>query len=606
MFTSPHPSELRGRPRFCLAAVALGWLLAAPAAAQSYGQWWWQASVQLEQHSTENLSDEVRLRRFSQQGLQLSGDLNGFIIDPLFGSFRVHVDLLLSELEGARFEGSDRFGGQVDVRLFPRGKYPLRFHVGRRAFDYTLPADGDPLSLARDADRQQQWGANVRATRGFLRGLEVGLDSLTTNFFDADARPTREDNQTLKWERSAGRVRHRLQIARRDQSLGLVDFDREHLSVFFDQQGALGEHWEWLFNASGIQQQITFNQLQRDVDDYRLFTKLYRPFRDRDRLEIDVDVDLTRSGFSGSAERYDLLARYRWQRRPGFQVAPFVRWAEQSSDSESLSSPRAGLSLVWTADKGSFDSVLTFTSSAGTVDRSGTSGSDESNVDASITASLGHGEIHRLRQQLDLTLSRNELTSRGETGSFGDPDLGLTRSVGGQDFARARLTLDRRVAQRSTSAWVEWTQLEARDALFGGGFTSDTLSATATRSGRRFTLSANAGETQVQREALPDQQIDFVVGLVSLRPWRSLNLQASYRQDAQRALFTPDVDSRSLEVRMSFRFALLELEGRFFEIEQMVAGGPLRTNRGFNWSIRRRLGGLLPIFSAPQRRGVIR
>ena len=60
------------------------------------------------------------------------------------------------------------------------------------------------------------------------------------------------------------------------------------------------------------------------------------------------------------------------------------------------------------------------------------------------------------------------------------------------------------------------------------------------------------------------------------------------------------------ELRLEVRIALLELELRAYETEQQLAGDPARMNRGLSWSIRRRFAGLLPIFSAPQRQGVIR
>lgn len=578
------------------------------ARAQSFGQWWWQASVQAEQRQTENLQDGAKLRSFSQTGLRLTAELNGFIIHPAVGSFRLGLDTLFSDYEDGRLAEAESLGGRFELSLLPRGKYPVRLFASSSEYDYTVPEGSDPLLiLIRDPARQDRWGGSVRVTRGALRGLQASAESLRTDYLDPDARQGRHDTQNLQWSRSNGANRHHFRLTRRRQIFGIQDVDRENFAAYLDEKGEFGDNWTWLLNGSSIQRTIRSNTVERDIDDYGLFGRLYRPYRERDRLEFSTEIDVTRLDQNDPAERYGIFVRYRRQQTERLQIGPFVRVVEQDLGNTAVSSSRAGVWVTWTDSRGGIDTVLTANSSYGTNDRSGIG---ENRSDSSFgfffAGSVSHGEVSRLRKQFELDLARNELSSRSQASTLDAQELDLVRAVGEQDLARARVTLTRRLDSRASAAWVEWTRLEARDALFSGDFRSDALTLTARRSTARLSIQANVGTTEVDRESLAGEEIRYVSASAGWRPIRGLDLQALYREDRTKSLLLPVLDGSLAEVRAIYRVGLLEVDARVFISERQVDTGPMRENRGFSWSVRRRAAGLLPIVSAPDRRGVIR
>ncbi|MDH3254411.1 MAG: hypothetical protein OEM62_05405 [Acidobacteriota bacterium] len=591
-----------------MAIHALCVLQALPVFSQSFGQWWWQASVRAEQRQTENRQDGTELRRFSLTGLRLTAELNGFIVHPAVGSFRLGVDTLFSDFEDGRLAESESLGGNFELNLLPRGKYPVRLFASRSEFDYTVPEGADPFfTLIRDPARQDRWGGAVRVARGALRGVQVSAESLRTDYLDPDARQGRHDTQAFQWSRASGAFRHHFRLARRRQIFGTQDLDRENLAAYLDEKGVLGKNWTWLFNGSGVQRSIRTGVVERDIDDYGVFGRFYRPVRDEDRLEFSAEADVTRLDANDPIQRYGALARYRRQQTERLQVGPFVRFVQQEFGSGSLSSSRAGLWVNWADKTRAVDKVFTLTSSFGSLSQSGF-GDDrrQSNLNVYFTGTVGHGDLGRLRKEYEVDLARNELSSQRSATSLDPQNFELVRAVGEQDLARARMTLTRRLDSRSSSLWLDWTRLDARDALLGGDFTSDALTANGSRATARFDAQANVGSTRVKREMLSSEEIRFVGASAGWRPRRGLDLRALYRQDRQTSLLVPTLDGHLAEIRMTVRVGLLELDARIFESERRVDGGPTRENRGFSWSLRRRAAGLLPIISAPERTGVIR
>ena len=81
---------------------------------------------------------------------------------------------------------------------------------------------------------------------------------------------------------------------------------------------------------------------------------------------------------------------------------------------------------------------------------------------------------------------------------------------------------------------------------------------------------------------------------------------ANYRANERSFEHTPALDSEFFSVDATVELARFIIRGEVFETTERLATGLERTNRGFMWSISRSFGGLLPIVTATQRRGVIR
>jgi hypothetical protein len=122
----------------------------------------------------------------------------------------------------------------------------------------------------------------------------------------------------------------------------------------------------------------------------------------------------------------------------------------------------------------------------------------------------------------------------------------------------------------------------------------------------RFQIRANASSTTLRQTGSSTQEVESLGGIASWKPWRYLNLAAQYRSDRRRVVFGPDVDGRRLELTATLRIGWLNAKIRTWENRREPEGTPVQINRGISWSISRRFAGLLPIISAPQRRGTIR
>ncbi|MFQ5526603.1 MAG: hypothetical protein ACE5GX_10115, partial [Thermoanaerobaculia bacterium] len=133
-----------------------------PLAAQEYGRWWWDARIELGERQTDGLVDGQRVRRFAEQEVELVLGLNGFLGDPALGNFRLGLDLLLGDYDGARLTGSDRFGMNLSINLLPRGAYPASLSYRRSLFESRADESIDLFSLLGIVDVSDQWGARLR------------------------------------------------------------------------------------------------------------------------------------------------------------------------------------------------------------------------------------------------------------------------------------------------------------------------------------------------------------------------------------------------------------------------------------------------------------
>lgn len=594
-----------------LATVLLaGFLMtaAAPAGAQRFGQWWWEAEAGGAGRSYENLFDGGTSSRFDETSLHLDLGLHGYLGHPALGRFELGADLLASDYENGHSLDTDRLGLRGEVEILPRGSYPLRLYYHRQRYDYSGLTSEDPFNLLGVPDVTERWGARVRAKRGLLRGLLVGLDRAGTGFVDPSANDEHHDVEFADWTRPGQRLKHHARLERRSRNLGYLDLDIDDLTLELDERGEPAAGWQWEMNGLGVQRDLRYPEGQElSVDTYRVRNRLTRQVRERDLLDGQYTAGFFRTGEGPATRSHDLSVTYRWRIRTGVELAPFLQYGRQEADGLSVESPQAGISGSWSTRTRSLDSVLSGRAGYGLLERRlDGRPRDETNLAFSLSGTLGHGDARKLRTEIEAEVARDELRfSQQPLLEF--PDLALPRSgVGTEDFGRGRLSFRHQARRQTISAYGEWSRREASGNPGTPDFTLEGLTGSFQLSGGRFGLQANVGETSVSQSALPDQTVEFWAATARARLWRSLSLFASYRADTRHLPGVADLDGERYEVGGTWQLGQIFLDARMFESSQMLLGGPERTTRGFQWTVSRRFAGWLPFATGTQRRGVIR
>jgi hypothetical protein len=584
-------------------------LLGGALSAQRFGQWWWDGELGVGQRGTENLRDGRELSSFDQQELRASFGLNGFVLHPALGRFRLGLDLALSELETGRTLDTERTGFEADFSFFPRGSYPFSFFYRRQLYDYVRPEEDAPVDLVGAVDTGEQWGGRFRIRQGPLTGTLLGLNHTSYDFLDVEAREEVQDRQFVDWSRTSDGLQHHLRLEHHLRRYGTVDLEIEDLTLNLEQRGQLTDAWGWQMSGVGIQRQVGVGQdPEQASEDYRLRTRLYRAVRERDQLDISGDFGSSRPEGRPTIDSVGFSLFYRWRPRLGVEVAPFLRYARQAGGDLEVLSPRAGFSLSWSRNQGAVDWLVGGLVSYGNLEaREGDESREESRSGYSANASLGHGDSKRLRKELEIEAGRNQLRLSRSNPLTDLPNLGLPgAALGDEDFYRARATLSHRWDSKWLTGWGEALHREASDDLGLGKFDSQTLTTTLQFGAKRATIQANAGRTTVNQDPGGDQEIRFTGVGVRWRPWRYVHLNGSYREDQREFVLAPDIDGDRAELGLELRIGQVQLLASLFETNERLMDGSERTNRGLRWSISRRLAGWLPIVTGTQRRGTIR
>ena len=597
----------RWRRRIVVLWLAVG-LLAGALSAQRFGQWWWDGSLGVGQHSTDNLRDGRELSSFDQQELRASFGLNGFVLHPALGEFRLGLDLALTELESRRSRDTERIGLAADFSFLPRGSYPFSLFYRRQLYDYPRREGEAPIDFAGAVDTSEHWGGRFRIRRGPLTGTLLGFNHTTYDFIDIEAREQIQDREFVDWSRVGGRLRQHLRFEHHLKRYGKVDLEIEDVILNFEQRGELTQIWQWQLSGIGIQRQVAVgDDPGRPTDSYRLRTRMYRTVRERDQVDLSGNFGLTQTQDTPSIESTGWSLFYRWRPRHGLEVAPFVRHARQAGGDLEVRSPRAGLFLSWSRKDAAYDWLVGGRISYGRLERRNASEThDESTTGFSANASVGHGDAKRLRKELEIEAGRNQIRSSRSELVTDLPDLGLPSTVlGDVDYHRARVTLSHRWDSKWLTGLGESSRREASDDG-AGTFESETLTAALRFGSAQMTIQANAGTTQVNQTVRGDQEIRFVGIGARWRPWRYVSLNGSYRQDQRELALVPGIDGYRAELGLELSIGQVQVLASLFEtIERLEDGGELE-NRGLRWSISRRLAGWLPIVTGTQRRGVIR
>lgn len=586
----------------CLVVAAL-----AESSEAQFGRWSWDGYVGVGQRNTENLTGSAQLSDYEQEELRLGFAVNGFLGHPAVGRFRLGVDTLLTEQEGSRVVDSDNLGIDASVEFLPRGAYPARLFFRRRGFDYTFADAADLRLLGTLPDTSTRWGGQFRVRRGPLTGLALGLESLEHEFLETESDDQTEDRHWLEWAHSGKALQQSLRIEQRSSDYGFVDLEIDDLTLNLQERLAVDDRWRWQMSAVGIVRDVRTASEELSTDDYRLRNRFTFFLRERDQLEVRTTSGTLRRDGQGSIDDHGLTVSYRWRLGTGWEIAPFAQYTRQSLDNLRFTSPRLGVALTWGGSMAEWDALATARIAYGELEFR-RDGSEASNDEESygFTGTLGHGEAEGLRKELEVEFTRNDLgLTRGPLVEL--PDLGFSlEQLGTDDLYRGRLTLRHRWDSRMIDAWTEWRRRESSGELRLGDFETETLTGNLQLSGRRFNLQATVGQTDVRRETAPPERVDFGGVGVSIRPVRSFSLRGNYRTDTRELVLTPDLETEQYQIEVSYRIGEIIFEGQVFRTENRVVGGNDRVNRGFRWTLSRRLRGMLPIVTGAERRGEIR
>lgn len=593
--------------RVLRAASAL-FLLASPATAQQFGQWWWTGHLGLGYKSFENEVQDALVTDYQQQELELGVDVNGYVIHPAVGSFDLGLNFIVSELDGTQTIDTDRYGAHGTLKLFERGKYPLRFFITRESFDYSdLPTE-DAFTLLGAPETLTRWGGRARLRAGPLRGSLLGFEHTAYDLLESVQGTDVDDTQFYDWSRTFGDVRHRVRVERRERRLGVANVSYEDYILNLEEGGNLGEAWRWDLNGNGVRRNLEIQDgSQRTFETYFIRNRLLRTVRDRDLLDVRNSHGLTTSG-DVSDDRHTLSVFYRWRPRPNWEIGPFTEYSLRSTGDVETTTPRAGLVISWNRTWKDLTAFLSTQGSYASVSRSGGdfAGADESRVAYSFSGNVTHRATERFMEEVEAEVTRNELRlSPGTLLELPDLGVGLT-GLGTESKDRLRLTLEQRWRLRMVRVYGEWTSRSSDDVLGSSAFDLESVSGNLTLSGRRWSLQGHMGDTEITREGTAPENLEFLSASASLRPFRFLSLRGSYRKDTRSFELLPSIDAEQKEIYAVVRIGEIALEARAFEYFQESMELTGRTTRGLVVSMSRRFGGLLPVVTGSGRRGSIR
>jgi len=595
-------------PKLTRTALLLS-LLAGPATAQEFGQWWWRGNVGVGYKSFQNTLDGTTLADYEQQELEVGLDVNGYVIHPAVGSFDLGFDLFVNQLDGTQTVDTDRFGAHGSVELFQQGKYPIRLFAERQSFDYTdFPTD-EPFTLLGAPETLTRWGGRGRLRTGALKGSLFGFERTTYDLLESGQGSGQDidDTQFFDWSRTFGDIRHRLRVERRERQFGAVDVNFEDYVLNLEEGGDLGEMWRWDLNSNGIYRTLDVgNGSESTFQTYYLRNRFLRPVRKTDLLDIRHSHGITMTDTT-SDDRHTLSVFYRWRPRPSWEIGPFGEYSIRSAGDVDVSTPRVGVVVAWNRAWNTLTAFVTSQVSYSTVSRSGDSGgADESRLGYSFSSSLNHRPTNGFSEELELEMTRDEQrTSPGPLVALPDLGVGLG-GLGTQSKERARLTLEQRWRVRSVRAYGEWTNRQSDDMLTTPSFDLESVTGNLVLSGRRWSLRGHVGQTDINRIAQPPERLEFLSATASLRPLRFVQLRATYRTDTRQFELLPSIDSEQTEVEATLELGQIIFEARAFERIQDPMDLDARTSKGLIVSLSRRFGGWLPVVTGDGRRGSIR
>jgi len=588
-----------------LAAVTA---LSEAAAAQQFGRWWWDGFLGAGMRSYENRVDGAKASSLTERQLRVSLGLNGYLGHPALGRFRVGVDGLRNDLSGPTGSDSDQLGYSVDLDLLPQGSYPISVGARRTSIDLTPGSDATTSVIGAQLETTESFFARLGMRRGWLRGAQLQFNRNRLEFLDPELAPEHESATSLRWVRRIGAFDNRLRLDRELHDYSLANYSTDVWTGSFDQFARLATRWGWQLSLSG--HRFGLEQGAKSLsrgDEMRSRASLSREVRGRDLAQLQFELGLVRPSGQIQSESYSGTLSYRLSLRPSVNITPFVQTAELSGEETSRSAQRGGVSFSWSRASHVVDALLSGTAAYGMVSSTDLHvTSDETQRSWAVAASLEHGDLRRTRAGLELEVAINQIRiARPESEVLQDPSF-LETGTADEDFARARLKLERRRGTRGLALWADVSKRRSTplDQDRRVDFTASTITAQASRGS--FTLTASGGRTESRPAVDPRQVVEFASTSVSWRPARSLSLLSSYRYDLRSSTALPDLRGSRLNAGFVFHLGQLDLRGEYWQTTDKLASGTNRRDSGFSWTLGRRMAGWLPIVTGARRRGEIR
>ena len=160
-------------------------------------------------------------------------------------------------------------------------------------------------------------------------------------------------------------------------------------------------------------------------------------------------------------------------------------------------------------------------------------------------------------------------------------------------------------------AWGQLDHSRSRGSLLDGTATQSAAQASLSHQFRRFSVEGRAGYSMFEQEGVSSPEQGYVTLQGDWRPTGYLTVIASHSLNRSFPEFGPSPDNLSTSLSVTINAGLLSLHAGVFEAREVLvltssSEVSTRSNRQYTLSISRRLGGLLPIVSAPKRNGTVR
>jgi hypothetical protein len=579
---------------------AAGLLVASSAAAQQYGQWTWDASLGAVQRSWQDSRAGVETEDRNENEAALSLGVDGFVLSPVIAPFRLGISGHVNNADASL--NTRQMGYDARIRILPLSYYPLELFASKSTYDYSAN-NSDPAFFTGTPDTATTLGGRLRLRRGLLGGTLLGFEQTAVSYIEGGDESL--EREFAEWSGQSGKIQHNFNAEHRYWDVGRSGYAYDDYSVVSNERGPISERWNWDFNATAFQRGYIYGgDTVSTTDLANLFTQFNRTSVTGNTLSLVYSGGLNGDDTGIGLTSHRVEARYQHSLGVRTSITPYAAYGLQSAPAEDLRVAEFGVSAAWGHAAGGFDT--SFSGGVGYQQprvSSSSATSTATQLSYSAGAAVSHGSDSTLREQLDFSYTKNDLTMAGRpTGDF--PDYGAAFfGAGFEDNQSARLTLSKRIAAVSVDTWVDYRstrtspvsmeQLEIKDLVYSLQITS-----------RDIGFTASGGSTEVLDGT--DQMIDFVSGSAFYRPTRSLQFNAMYRSDVRQMQDGPDRDATRIEAGAQFQMGLLVLGVSYFDSSFVDDAGIETSNKGLTATIRRTFGGTLPVVSAPVRRGTIR
>ncbi len=591
-------------------ALLVGWLVCGPsmARAQRFGQWSWDAFVGVGQRQNETLDDSGLLSTYDQRRIRTILGLNGFILHPHIGQFRLALSTLASRSKTPEKLTNQSWGASGELVLFPYNHIPMTFHAAHNILSYDgltqeeTQTFGIPSSVT-------SWGGTIKIRRGFLPGLRFATDYSLIKFEDPGINDQLHENQVLSWATSSGKARHRIVASRRKKQYGIIPLTTEDWTLDIQEHLELGKRWTWdLFNL-GILRDTTYETEEQttnqNTDLLQLQNRLNRTFRKNDIFSLGYSLGLTRNNDGATAQGHSSSVSYSWTARENLRLTPSLSFAFSRFESRKSYAPGASLAAIWNRNFGPVDLVVNGNVSYNEIRRDTVDGTGkESSLGFGTDISIRDATGSKLNKELSILLARNELRINDQV--LTDlPDLGIsTTELSLQDQVKIRLTMDRQWGRARLSSYLDWQLLRNSGGSETPDFTRQTWQHNLNLDWRLLTLSTTGNLIYLRQEE--SRKIASVYAFLGWKPWRRLRTKLYYRYELREF----DITSASKRDRFGASLAIgvgdYSLNGSVYYGRDAPGSDNENIYQGFSWTISRRFAGWLPFISnVGRRRGVI-